>query len=389
MFVKIRILFVFILLIILSPLCNLKAQLAEGEADFNSANWNKIKPFFSPPKEYAEKYGEFRSPLLFYNGDSVKFKKDWTKRREEIRTRWHKMMGSWPALITNQELEFLETNRKENFTQHRVRFNWLPEKKTEGYLLVPDKKGTKPAVVIVYYEPESAVGMGKPYRDFAYQLTKRGYVTLSIGTSEATKKQVYSLYYPDIKNAQVQPLSMLAYAAANAWNVLSKVTNVDSTRIGIMGHSFGGKWAMFASCLYEKFACSVWSDPGIVFDESRPNVNYWEPWYLGYQPQRWRKRSIIAEDNPAQGLYPKLIANGFDLTDLHALMAPRPFLVSGGSEDQPERWLALNHSIAVNNLLDFPNRVAMTNRAEHSPDEESNEQAYLFFDYFLQPSINF
>ena len=38
-------------------------------------------------------------------------------------------------------------------------------------------------------------------------------------------------------------------------------------RIGIVGHSFGGKWSLFASCLYEKFACAAWSDAGIVFDE--------------------------------------------------------------------------------------------------------------------------
>lgn len=42
---------------------------------------------------------------------------------------------------------------------------------------------------------------------------------------------------------------------------------------------------MFASCLYDKFACAAWSDPGIVFDETkRGYINYWEPWYLGYYP---------------------------------------------------------------------------------------------------------
>ena len=88
----------------------------------------------------------------------------------------------------------------------------------------------------------------------------------------------------------MQPLSVLAYAAANAWEVLARVESVDSTRIGIMGHSYGAKWAMFASCLYEKFACTAWSDPGIVFDETKDNyINYWEPWYLGYYPPPWKK----------------------------------------------------------------------------------------------------
>ncbi len=346
--------------------------------------WQQIAPLFTPPESFQNNYGDFRSPLKFYDGQTVKTPNDWTKRRKEIADRWNGMMGEWPELIKDQELEFLDSVKRENFTQYKVSFNWLPNEKTEGYLLIPNGEGSKPAVITVFYEPETAIGMGDmPFRDYAYQLAKRGFVTLSIGTTKATEEKTYSLYYPDISNAQVQPLSMLAYAAANAWQVLSKVEGVDSTRIGIVGHSFGGKWAMFASCLYEKFACAVWSDPGIVFDE-RPSVNYWEPWYLGYHPKPWRERGLITKENPAKGLYVELIKNGYDLTDLHALMAPRPFLVSGGSEDQPNRWTALNHTIAVNKMLGFSNRVAMTNRAEHSPDAEANEQVYRFFEYFLK-----
>ncbi len=341
---------------------------------------------FLPPNTFAKKYGEYRSPLNFYDGTSVGTAGDWSKRRKEILDRWHEMMGEWPAVIKDQELEYLETIRRENITQHHVRFYWTPNETTDGYLLVPDGEGPKPAVITVFYEPETSIGGGtKPYRDFAWQLSKRGFVTLSLGTREASKANNFSLYYPSIDNAQVQPLSMLAYAAANAWNVLAKVDGVDSSRIGIAGHSFGGKWAMFASCLYEKFACAVWSDPGIVFEESRPSVNYWEPWYLGYHPKPWRQRGLITEDNPAKGLYLKLREEGYNLTELHALMAPRPFLVSGGSEDPPERWVALNHTIKVNELLGYDKRVAMTNRPEHSPNKESNEQIYQFFSYFLKP----
>jgi hypothetical protein len=94
---------------------------------------------------------------------------------------------------------------------------------------------------------------------------------------------------------------------------------------------------------------------------------------------------MMTEDNPGKGIYLKLREDGYNLTDLHALMAPRPFLVSGGSEDPPERWIALNHSIQVNKLLGYKNRVAMTNRTEHSPNEESNEQVYQFFIHFLNP----
>ncbi len=346
----------------------------------------QITPFFSPPPELVEDFGEYRSPLKFYDGTAVKTQQDWQKRRTEILKTWHGIMGSWPPMIEKPKIEYIETKRRENFTQYKVRVEIAPKQQTvDGYLLVPDGMKLFPAILAVYYDAETAVGLGKELRDFGYQLTKRGFVTLSIGTPEfsSLKAPYKPLYESDIDETPLQPLSALAYVAANCHTALANMPQVDPNRIGIIGHSYGGKWAMFAACLYDKFACTVWSDPGIVFDEKRPNVNYWEPWYLGYDPDQQRQRGIPNAANPRTGAYRKLFIDGFDLHELHALMAPRPFLVSGGSEDRSERWKALNHTIAVNKLLKHTNRVAMTNRKAHSPTPESNEQIYLFLEHFL------
>jgi len=345
--------------------------------------WVEIASYFQPPKEWSEKFGKYRSPLSFNDGSRVKTAVDWARRRSEILKDWQDLLGHWPALITRPKVQVLEDNRREDFRQLKVRFKWTPVEFTTGYLLIPKGKGKRPAVVTVFYEPETAVGWGKnPHRDFALQLARRGFVALSIGSTKTTNNRTYATYYPSIEKAKVQPLSMLGCAAANAWHVLAQRPEVDAKRIGIIGHSYGGKWAMFASCLFDKFACSAWSDPGIVFD-TRPSINYWEPWYLGYHPKPWRKRGVPKPDNPARGLYPRLLKAGRDLHELHALMAPRPFLVSGGSEDGPHRWEALNHTIAVNDLLGAKNRVAMTNRPDHSPNEASNNVIYNFFENFL------
>lgn len=354
----------------------------------DAALWNQIAPLFSPPAEFANDFAHFRSPLVFYDGRPVTTAQQWPQRRKEILDRWHAMMGPWPPVIETPQVEVLDSTRREDFLQHRVRFAWLPGETTEGYLLVPEAAGRRPAVLVVYYEPETAVGLdkeGKKYRDFAYQLTKRGFVTLSIGNRKGLDDKTYAIYYPNKEKATIQPLSALAYAAANAYQVLAGRGEVDPARVAVMGHSFGGKWAMFASCLYDKFAAAVWSDPGIVFEQNRPSINYWEPWYLGYEPGKWRTRGLITGQNPCHGLYPRLIAEGYDLHELHALMAPRPFLVSGGSEDPPKRWQALNHTVKVNRLLGYENRAAMSNRPDHSPNAESNEQAFRFLQYFLKP----
>lgn len=337
-----------------------------------------LAPYFSPPAALAEDFGGLRSPLKFDDGRPVKSLKDWEQRRGEIQAYWQREMGQWPPPLLKPKTETLEEGRRENFTQRKLRLEVAPGRQNDVYLLLPEGKGPFPAMLVVYYDPETGVGLGKAGRDFAYQLVKRGFVTLSVGSP-------YQSNYPSEGSAPLQPLSYLAYMASNCYNALANLPEVDPKRVGVMGHSYGGKWAMFASCLDERFACGVWSDPGIVFDEARSNVNYWEPWYLGYDPALTRKPGILTPESPRTGAYKRLIAAGRDLHELHALMAPRPFLVSGGAEDTVERWKALNHAVAVNKLLGYEHRVAMTNRPAHDPTPKSNEQIYRFCEWALKP----
>lgn len=349
-----------------------------AEAD---AAQRRLEPHFRPPPEFAGQFGAYRSPLLFQDGARAMTAADWPRRRAEIRREWTEMMGQWPPVLERPKLETLSESRRDNFRQRRVRLEIAPGQTGEGWLLEPDGAGPFPAVLVVYYEPETSVGLNpsQPLRDFGLQLARRGFVTLSIGTPGG------NAWKPELGAAVCQPLSFHACVAANAWQALANLPGVDPARIGVTGHSYGGKWALFAAALWDKFAAVAVSDPGIVFDETRSNVNYWEPWYLGLDPAVKRSRAgIPSADNPRTGAYRVMMERGRDLHELHALLAPRPFLVSGGAEDPPSRWTALNHLVAVNQLLGATNRVAMTNRKTHSPDEESNGQLYAFFEHFLK-----
>lgn len=337
-----------------------------------------LKPYFSPPAEFENEFGNYRSPLLTATGEKIEDEEGWMNRRNELMQEWHELLGDWPEILENPETEYLETTQRGSITQHQLEVEVAPGWTRNAYLLIPDVEGPLPAALVVFYDAETGVGLERELRDFALQLARRGFVALSLGSDFDTN------YYPDEDSAVLQPLSMLAYMAANSYHVLANLPEVDPDRIGIVGHSYGGKWAMFASSLYDKFALGAWSDGGIVFDETRANVNFWEPWYLGYEQGVWRDRGIPTDENPRTGPYKRMIEEGRDLHELHALMAPRPFLVSGGSEDPPKRWKALNHTVKINRLLGYENRVAMQNRPTHSPDEESNEVIYRFFEHFLQ-----
>jgi hypothetical protein len=347
--------------------------------------WTKIAPYFSPPAEFAGKLGDYRSPLTFEDGSLVRDAKDWPRRRAEILAKWNGLMGPWLELIARPRFEVQSSEVREGYTEHAVRVEVAPGQMLAGILLVPAGKGPFPAVLVPFYEPGTSVGRppdpkrGK-FGDYGLQLARRGFVTLSIGSPGGDARK------PDRGGAVCQPLSYLGYVAVNCANALANRSDVDAKRIGVVGHSYGGKWAMFASCLSERFAAAAWSDPGIVFDEPRANVNYWEPWYLGLDPKLavQRKPGLVTPENPRMGAYKAMIERGMDLQELHALMAPRPFLVSGGSEDGPGRWVALNHAVAVNKMLGFEGRVGMTNRKEHTQNPEANEVVYLFFEHFLK-----
>jgi len=353
-----------------------------NERPRSSEPWEIVGPFFQPPPRYAGEFGTYRSPLLFDDGSRVQSAAEWPRRRQEILDRWHEIMGPWPRLLDSPKLEILSQTRQEDYMQRRVRLEIGPGQTGEGWLLTPHGPGPFPAVLVVYYEPETSVGQSeKQGRDFGSRLARKGFVTLNIGTPGG------NAFKPAIGQARCQPLSYHAYVAANAWQALARLPEVDARRIGVTGHSYGGKWALFAAALWDKFAAVAVSDPGIVFDETRPNINYWEPWYLGLDPDQPRpKRGLPAPDNPRTGPYRQMIEKGMDLHELHALIAPRPFLVSGGAEDPPSRWIALNHLAAVNRLLGCTNRVALTSRETHALTEESCSQLVAFFEHFLGAS---
>ena len=291
-----------------------------------------LRPFFEPPAEFAGKLGIYASPLKFDDGRVVALPAEWPARRAEILQYWHGQMGAWPALIPRPRMELSEKQDRNGITQYRVEIEIAPGVMEPGYLLLPAAKfrGRRPAVLVPFYAPEVSVnydgprpiaGQAKSYfkdgarpvhRDFALELARRGFVTLAIGTPGDDARK------PVLHGAQCQPLSYYAYLAANCHTALAQRPEIDPARIGVMGHSYGGKWAMFASCLYDKFACAVWSDGGVVFDESRQAVNYWEPWYLGLDPRTTRQPGLVTPANGRTGPYKEIIGSGHDLHELHA-----------------------------------------------------------------------
>ena len=85
--------------------------------------WQRIAPHFSPPKQFADEFGDYRSPLRFADGRPVRSADDWKERRAELLKEWLDLLGHWPPLITEPKVDVLESTRRENFQQLRIRFS--------------------------------------------------------------------------------------------------------------------------------------------------------------------------------------------------------------------------------------------------------------------------
>ena len=128
---------------------------------------------------------------LFADGSRVQSARDWPRQRAEIFSYWHGVMGAWPPLLEKPKLEVLRQERRENFSQRRVRIETGPGRLQESWLLVPEGRGPFPAVLVVYYEPETSVGLNEVekhrFRDYGRQLARRGFVTLNLGRRAAMR----------------------------------------------------------------------------------------------------------------------------------------------------------------------------------------------------------
>ena len=129
----------------------------------------------------------------------------------------------------------------------------------------------------------------------------------------------------------------------------------DSKRIGIIGHSLGGKMALYATAFDSRIAVGVASEPGIGLSFS----NYEDFWYLGESLDKSR-----------------------DHHELLALIAPRPFLLIGGdSADNDKSWHYINAARAA---YSAPERLGYLNhRKGHSPTPDSIAAAMDWLEHYL------
>jgi len=138
---------------------------------------------------------------------------------------------------------------------------------------------------------------------------------------------------------------------------------VDASRIGIAGHSLGGKMAFYTGCLDERVKVILASDFGFGWDQT----NWDDPWYWGEKLNELR-------------------AQGFEHASLLAAAAPKPFcLLAGEYDNEDSRQMIL----AAPYYKEHPERAFVLNHATgHRPPKYAKDAGYGFLDHWLKKDTN-
>jgi hypothetical protein len=337
------------------------------------------------PEEWRHHTLDHLPLLTTQRGTRIGSVGEWEARRAALMEAWHHYLGESPIAQLPLDPEVQREDDLGTCMGSLVYLQMEPGYREQCYLLVPKERGQKrlPAVVVFYYDVDVPAGHdlgssrwkpGLETRHFARHLAERGYVTLVqrwvhegyvelLGTGGSGLQRRYS---PSVELFRRRfpawkGLGRVIWDASRCVDYLISTDLVDPARIGCMGHSLGGKMALYAGAFDTRYQVVVSSEPGIGLSFS----NWDAPWYLG----------------------PEIREPGFHLDhhQLLAFVAPRAFLlVAGESADGDRSWPYLNGAQGVYSLYGAADRIGMVNhRSGHSPTAEANEAAYGWFDSWL------
>ena len=156
-------------------------------------------------------------------------------------------------------------------------------------------------------------------------------------------------------------MAKMLFDAQRGLDVLESQKDVDSKRLGAVGHSLGAKEALYLAALDDRVQVAVSSEGGIGIDFS----NWDAIWYLSDAVKR----------------------DDFRLRhhELLALVAPRAFLLLGGdSADGDRSWPYITSVLPVYQMYGGRARVGLFNHQQgHAVPPVAEKRIYEWIETYL------
>ncbi len=248
----------------------------------------------------------------------------WREKREDIKRRFRENIGTPPFVRNTRSIKTIDSVENELYTRCKIRYLVGDYEEICAYLFIPTGITDKTPAILALHQMNDLFGKDEAaglhgYRDFAYgeELARRGYVVLVPDYLTMGER-----IFPGRKNFDSLPFyekypdwSMVGKDiedSMSAVDVLLTFDFVDPTRIGVIGHSYGGANTIFVLAMDDRIVAGV-SNCGMSVISEEEKCLEWssEDEYI-YFP-KLRKYLLEKKDLP------------FDLNEVAALIAPKPW----------------------------------------------------------------
>ena len=236
-----------------------------------------------------------------------------------------------------------------------------------------------PAVAVPFYRPEKMIGFELDTLEFLQEsvgitmmadLAQRGFITASADAYHLTYVKS-NLDCDDFARWELcgkaichdypewSGMGKLLADTRLLIDTLDSDSRVNSTRIGIAGHSLGGKVAFYAGCLDSRIKAILASDFGIGWDQTNWNDN----WYWGSRVEKMKKA-------------------GLDHSLLLSMSSGKPFFLLAGKFDNEKSWEIMQRAKGYESHPE--NLVILNHVSGHRPPAEALTAGYDFLELHLK-----
>ncbi|MBX3437186.1 MAG: dienelactone hydrolase family protein [Planctomycetaceae bacterium] len=319
--------------------------------------------------------GHFTPLLIDDNGETVRTREEWGHRREEIRRAWFKFLGPMPRDRPPAVYQVLQEDRAGGCVRQLVEYDAEAGQPAQAYLLIPLERpgGRLPAIVALHQTSDAHIEeiagvKGPEAQHLGLKLAARGFVVFCprnfLWQDVDNYQEAVARF--QTRHPETRGMHKMLFDAMRAVDLVEGLPFVDDERIGCVGHSLGGKEALYLAAFDDRIRAAVASELGMGFTFT----NWDAPWYLGPE--------IHQADFPRNH------------HELMALIAPRPFLLLAGESggrgvaDGNRSWpyLAAAHPICA--LYEAPVRIGMYNHGQgHSLPNDAFDRLAEWLDTYL------
>jgi len=341
-----------------------------GAAAAGSPGMEFFKPYNQRPAGFETAQGTL-TPLAHDTS-----RRQWEARAQEVRSKWEGILRIPKFPEGPPPFRLLRKVEQRNFDGELFEVEFEPGSAEKVYVLRPRNPGGAPLPVLIvpFYDVDIPAAEdlggrnfapGRNVNAFAYTAAQHGYLAVAVRWFGESYGESYSEAVANlaVRHPGATGLGKWVADARRVVDFVRRLPDADSARVGIMGHSLGGKMALYAAAMDPRIRAVVSSELGVGFRMS----NYDDYWYLG---------DTIGKA-PA----------GTDQHELIGLVAPRPFLLIGGDAfDKTDSWHYINSARDVYQVYDVPQNIGYFNHhAGHTPTPAAVAAAFTWLDHFLAP----